>query len=46
VLLVEDNPVNQLVAKGMLGQTRLRCRVAAHGAEALDQLEHRDSIWC
>jgi hypothetical protein len=36
VLLVEDNPVNQLVAKGML--TKLGCEVvvAAHGAEALD----------
>ncbi|WP_439861699.1 ATP-binding protein [Pseudomonas sp. MBLB4136] len=39
VLLVEDNPVNQLVAKGML--TKLGCEVllANHGAEALQQLQ-------
>ncbi|UVK86839.1 response regulator [Pseudomonas sp. B21-051] len=40
VLLVEDNPVNQLVAKGMLGKLGCEVVVAAHGAEALDQLEH------
>ena len=39
VLLVEDNPVNQLVAKGMLGKLGCDVIVAAHGAEALDQLE-------
>ncbi|MGF6691402.1 signal transduction histidine kinase/CheY-like chemotaxis protein [Metapseudomonas resinovorans] len=39
VLLVEDNAVNQLVAKGML--TKLGCEVllAGHGAEALSRLE-------
>lgn len=42
VLLVEDNPVNQLVAKGMLGKLGCEVIVAAHGAEALDQLEARD----
>lgn len=42
VLLVEDNPVNQLVAKGMLGKLGCDVVVAAHGAEALDQLESRD----
>ncbi|MBK5518535.1 response regulator [Pseudomonas sp. TH10] len=40
VLLVEDNPVNQLVAKGMLGKLGCEVIVAAHGAEALDLLEH------
>ncbi|MCF4994915.1 response regulator [Pseudomonas syringae] len=40
VLLVEDNPVNQLVAKGMLSKLGCEVIVAAHGAEALDQLEH------
>ncbi|MBV4457442.1 response regulator [Pseudomonas sp. COR58] len=40
VLLVEDNPVNQLVAKGMLGKLGCDVVVAAHGAEALDQLEN------
>ncbi len=42
VLLVEDNPVNQLVAKGMLGKLGCEVIVAAHGAEALDQLEYSD----
>ncbi|WP_409316616.1 response regulator [Pseudomonas sp. KCJK9016] len=42
VLLVEDNPVNQLVAKGMLGKLGCEVIVAAHGAEALDQLEHHE----
>ena len=42
VLLVEDNPVNQLVAKGMLVKLGCEVIVAAHGAEALDQLELRD----
>ncbi|MBT2341469.1 MULTISPECIES: hybrid sensor histidine kinase/response regulator [Pseudomonas] len=41
VLLVEDNPVNQLVAKGMLGKLGCEVIVAAHGVEALDQLELR-----
>lgn len=42
VLLVEDNPVNQLVAKGMLVKLGCEVTVAAHGAEALNQLEQRD----
>lgn len=42
VLLVEDNPVNQLVAKGMLGKLGCDVVVAAHGAEALDQLEFHE----
>ena len=42
ILLVEDNPVNQMVAKGMLGKLGCEVIVAAHGAEALDQLEHSD----
>ncbi|WP_281459416.1 Histidine kinase [Pseudomonas sp. E141] len=42
VLLVEDNPVNQLVAKGMLVKLGCEVIVAAHGAEALDLLEQRD----
>ncbi|ROL66956.1 hybrid sensor histidine kinase/response regulator [Pseudomonas protegens] len=40
ILLVEDNPVNQLVAKGMLSKLGCAVTVAAHGAEALNQLEH------
>lgn len=38
VLLVEDNPVNQMVAKGMLAKLGCDVAVAAHGAEALDHL--------
>jgi signal transduction histidine kinase/ActR/RegA family two-component response regulator len=40
ILLVEDNPVNQLVAKGMLSKLGCEVTVAAHGGEALDALEH------
>jgi CheY-like chemotaxis protein len=39
VLLVEDNPVNQLVAKGMLGKLGYEVLLANHGAEALSLLE-------
>ena len=41
ILLVEDNPVNQLVAKGMLSKLGCDVVVAAHGGEALTQLEQR-----
>jgi hypothetical protein len=36
ILLVEDNPVNQLVAKGMLAKLGCQVQLAAQGAEALD----------
>ncbi|MDD0975451.1 response regulator [Pseudomonas fontis] len=39
ILLVEDNPVNQLVAKGMLAKLGCEVSVAAHGGEALELLE-------
>lgn len=39
VLLVEDNPVNQLVAKGMLGKLGCEVLLANHGGEALSLLE-------
>ncbi|MCU1728635.1 response regulator [Pseudomonas sp. 7P_10.2_Bac1] len=42
ILLVEDNPVNQLVAKGMLSKLGCDVVIAAHGGEALGQLEHSD----
>ncbi|MGQ7957321.1 response regulator [Pseudomonas sp. SP16.1] len=42
VLLVEDNPVNQLVAKGMLAKLGCRVLVAGHGGEALEVLERED----
>lgn len=41
ILLVEDNPVNQLVAKGMLGKLGCEVIVAAHGGEALKLLEEQ-----
>jgi signal transduction histidine kinase/CheY-like chemotaxis protein len=39
ILLVEDNPVNQLVAKGMLSKLDCEVVVTSHGGEALQQLE-------
>jgi signal transduction histidine kinase/CheY-like chemotaxis protein len=39
ILLVEDNPVNQLVAKGMLSKLGCEVVVTSHGGEALQQLE-------
>ena len=41
VLLVEDNPVNQLVAKGMLGKLGCEVLLANHGGEALTLLENQ-----
>ncbi|KQQ56935.1 histidine kinase [Pseudomonas sp. Leaf127] len=40
VLLVEDNPVNQMVAKGMLDKLGCEVIISAHGGEALEALEH------
>lgn len=42
VLLVEDNPVNQLVAKGMLGKLGCQVLLANHGGEALSLLETQE----
>jgi len=42
VLLVEDNPVNRQVAKGFLDKAGIDCTVAAHGGEAIAQLERAD----
>ncbi|MCI0910831.1 hybrid sensor histidine kinase/response regulator [Pseudomonas putida] len=42
ILLVEDNPVNQLVAKGMLAKLGCRIQVATQGVEALEWLEQED----
>jgi signal transduction histidine kinase/ActR/RegA family two-component response regulator len=39
ILLVEDNPVNQLVAKGMLSKLGCEVIISSHGGEALEQLE-------
>ncbi|ABY97357.1 TPA: response regulator [Pseudomonas putida] len=42
ILLVEDNPVNQLVAKGMLAKLGCQVQLATQGAEALELLQHDD----
>jgi signal transduction histidine kinase/CheY-like chemotaxis protein len=39
ILLVEDNPVNQLVAKGMLSKLGCDVTISGHGGEALQELE-------
>jgi CheY-like chemotaxis protein len=39
VLLVEDNPVNQAVARALLAQLRIATEVAGDGGAALDMLE-------
>nr|WP_240638190.1 ATP-binding protein [Pseudomonas jilinensis] len=38
ILLVEDNPVNQMVIEGMLRSLSLRVEVAATGTQALERL--------
>ena len=42
VLLVEDNPVNQGVAKAMLTKLGLPMLLAQHGAEAVDMVRSQD----
>jgi signal transduction histidine kinase/DNA-binding response OmpR family regulator len=42
VLLVEDNPINQGVAKAMLGKLGLQFVLANHGAEAVDRVREAD----
>ncbi|MFJ2985448.1 MULTISPECIES: response regulator [unclassified Pseudomonas] len=42
ILLVEDNPVNQLVAKGMLAKLGCQVQLATQGVEALECLEQED----
>jgi len=42
VLLVEDNPINQGVARAMLAKLGLRMTLANHGQEALDIARERD----
>lgn len=39
ILLVEDNPVNQLVAKGMLAKLGCQVELATQGVDALARLE-------
>ena len=42
VLLVEDNPINQGVAKAMLGKLGLQWQLANNGAEAVDLVSEND----
>ena len=42
ILLVEDNEINQQVARELLEQARFRVDVANHGEEALHRLEEND----
>jgi signal transduction histidine kinase len=42
VLLVEDNPVNQIVAKKMLEKLGLELTLAGNGKEALQKIEEED----
>jgi len=41
LLIVEDNAINQAVAKGMAARLGYSCDVAANGVEALEALERR-----
>ncbi len=41
ILLVEDNPINQMVAKGLLKKMGFKIEVAENGQEALDMLEKK-----
>jgi CheY-like chemotaxis protein/anti-sigma regulatory factor (Ser/Thr protein kinase) len=41
-LLVEDNPVNQLVAQRLLERLGFEVEIAEHGAEALEKLDAKD----
>lgn len=40
VLLVEDNPTNQIVATAMLHKLGLQCVLAVNGAQAVDLVKH------
>ena len=46
VLLVEDNPFNQELARDLLGRAQIVVRVASNGREAIDMLarEHFDAV--
>ena len=45
VLLVEDNRVNQMVAKGVLNKLAMACEIAINGQDALDKLSAPDSAF-
>lgn len=41
ILVVEDNHINQMVIKAILGQTKLQVDIAADGEEALDAIKNK-----
>lgn len=42
VLLVEDNRVNQMVAKGVLQKLGLQCDIAVNGVDAIEKLKQHE----
>ncbi len=42
ILLVEDNPLNQLVTKKLLSDWKISCDIANNGREAIEVLKKRD----
>lgn len=44
-LVVEDNPINQLVIRGFLQKVGIRARMASSGQEALDILDNDEEIF-
>jgi len=42
ILIVEDNPVNQLIARRLVEKLGYRCEVAANGAEAIAHLNNEE----
>ncbi|MFK7923139.1 MAG: response regulator [Bacteroidia bacterium] len=42
ILLVEDNPLNQLVTKKLLSDWKINCDIANNGREAIEVLQKRD----
>lgn len=46
ILVVEDNELNQMVAKGLLEYNGASVAIANHGKEALEILRNETSIVC
>lgn len=44
ILLVEDNRINQQVAKGVLNKLGYKTEIAANGQEAIDMLKERHTV--
>ena len=41
ILLVEDNPTNQLVASQFLNKWNVNLEIASNGAEAIEMIAHK-----